>query len=67
LAPDVLRHRLVLTYDALGDGVRPDDVLDRILSAVGDVRRDDRGRATAQADATTEPHAAVNGYGEAAA
>jgi MoxR-like ATPase len=63
LAPDVLRHRLVLTYDALGDGVRADDVLDRILSAVGDVRRDDRARA----DATTEPHAAVNGYGEAAA
>ena len=28
LAADVLRHRLVLTYDALGDGVAPDDVLD---------------------------------------
>ena len=25
LAPDVLRHRLVLSYDALADGVRPDD------------------------------------------
>jgi MoxR-like ATPase len=35
LAADVLRHRLVLTYDALGDGVAPDDVLARILSAVG--------------------------------
>jgi MoxR-like ATPase len=34
LAPDVLRHRLVLTYDALGDGVRPDDVLERILHVV---------------------------------
>ena len=34
LAPDVLRHRLVLTYDALGDGVRADDVLDRILDTV---------------------------------
>ena len=32
---DVLRHRLVLTYDALGDGVAPDDVLARILGAVG--------------------------------
>jgi MoxR-like ATPase len=35
LAADVLRHRLVLTYDALGDGVAPDDVLARILGAVG--------------------------------
>jgi len=34
LAPAVLRHRLVLTYDALGDGVRPDDVLERILGVV---------------------------------
>jgi MoxR-like ATPase len=50
LAPDVLRHRLVLTYDALGDGVRPDDVLARILGAVGDVRRApaaERGEAVA--------------------
>ena len=40
LAPDVLRHRLVLTYDALGDGVKPDDVLGRILETVGgNVRR----------------------------
>jgi len=35
LAADVLRHRLVLTYDALGDGVAPDDVLARVLGAVG--------------------------------
>jgi MoxR-like ATPase len=35
LAADVLRHRLVLTYDALGDGVAADDVLARILGAVG--------------------------------
>ena len=33
----MLRHRLVLTYDALGDGVSPDDVLGRILGAVGGV------------------------------
>ncbi len=38
LARDVLRHRLVLTYDALGDGVSADDVLGRILGAVGGVR-----------------------------
>ncbi len=30
----VLRHRLVLGYRALADGVRPDDVVDQLLDAV---------------------------------
>jgi MoxR-like ATPase len=34
LARDVLRHRLVLSYEALSDGVLPDDLLDRVLDAV---------------------------------
>jgi MoxR-like ATPase len=34
LAPDVLRHRLVLSYEALSDGVAPDDLLDRVLGAI---------------------------------
>ena len=34
LAPDVLRHRLVLSYQALGDGISPDAVIDRVLAAV---------------------------------
>jgi MoxR-like ATPase len=34
LARDVLRHRLVLSYEALSDGVAPDDLLDRVLEAV---------------------------------
>jgi MoxR-like ATPase len=34
VAPDVLRHRLVLSYDALADGVRPDDLVGRVLAAV---------------------------------
>ena len=38
----MLRHRLVLTYDALGDGVRPDDLLDRILDTVGGIRASER-------------------------
>jgi MoxR-like ATPase len=41
LAADVLRHRIVLTYDALGDGVKTDDLLDRILSTVGGMRHSD--------------------------
>ena len=34
LARDVLRHRLVLSYDALADGIAPDTLLDRVLEAV---------------------------------
>ncbi len=34
VAPDVLRHRLVLSYEALGDGVAPDDVVGAILGKV---------------------------------
>ncbi|MDH6281285.1 MoxR-like ATPase [Prescottella agglutinans] len=33
--PDVLRHRLVLSYDALADEVSPDDVIIRVLQTVG--------------------------------
>ncbi len=33
--PDVLRHRLVLSYDALADEVSPDDVIARVLQTVG--------------------------------
>ena len=34
LAADVLRHRLVLSYDALSDGVTADAVLERVFEAV---------------------------------
>ncbi len=34
LAKDVLRHRLVLTYEALAEGVTPDTLLDAVLAAV---------------------------------
>jgi MoxR-like ATPase len=34
LAHDVIRHRLVLSYEALADGVGPDDLLDRLVQAV---------------------------------
>jgi MoxR-like ATPase len=34
LAADVMRHRLVLSYDALSEGVSADDLLERVLSAV---------------------------------
>ena len=34
LALDVLRHRVVLSYEALADGLDPDTVLERVLRAV---------------------------------
>ena len=34
VAPEVLRHRLVLTYDALADGIDADQLVEQLLSAV---------------------------------
>ncbi|HMN80029.1 MAG TPA: MoxR family ATPase [Burkholderiaceae bacterium] len=34
VAPDVLRHRLVLSYDALADGLSADELVQRIMKAV---------------------------------
>ncbi|HEX2810139.1 MAG TPA: MoxR family ATPase [Kineosporiaceae bacterium] len=34
LARDVMRHRIVLSYEALADGVSPDDLLSPVLGAV---------------------------------
>jgi MoxR-like ATPase len=47
LARDVLRHRLVLTYDALGDGVTADDVLTRIMGAVAGMAKELSAEAVA--------------------
>ena len=35
IIPDVLRHRLVMSYDALADEVTPDQIITRILQTVG--------------------------------
>jgi len=34
IAPDVMRHRIVLSYEALADGVSADDIVDRLMEAV---------------------------------
>jgi MoxR-like ATPase len=39
LAPDVLRHRLVLSYEALADHVTADALIDRVLQAVSQPQR----------------------------
>ena len=60
IAPDVLRHRLVLSYEALADGVTADDIIDRILAAVPVPElalreRMTRGRRLTPSDAWTPP------------
>jgi MoxR-like ATPase len=34
MAPDVIRHRLVLTYEALADGITPDEIIKRVMQHV---------------------------------
>jgi MoxR-like ATPase len=34
VAADVLRHRLVLSYEALAEEVTPDDIIARVLQAI---------------------------------
>ena len=47
VAADVLRHRLVLSYEALADGVTADAVLERVFAAV-DPQDDSSGSAGAR-------------------
>ena len=35
IAPDVLRHRLVLSFEAEADGVSPDTIIEGVLDGVG--------------------------------
>jgi MoxR-like ATPase len=46
VALDVMRHRLVLSYEALADGVTPDELLHQVLLAVSppELPLDDRAR-----------------------
>ncbi|HEX5741429.1 MAG TPA: MoxR family ATPase [Pilimelia sp.] len=60
VAPDVLRHRLVLSYDALADDVPADHLVDRLLAAVP------APTVAPRQDATPPPHdAAPLPYGAA--
>ena len=45
--PDVLRHRLVLTYDALADEVSAETVINRILQTVAPAAGECRFRSKA--------------------
>jgi len=45
LAPDVLRHRIVLSYDALTENVTADQILERVFAAVDEPPSDHLRRA----------------------
>ncbi len=47
LAPDVLRHRIVLSYDALAENVSADDLLEKVLGAVNEPPVDNFRRTVA--------------------
>ena len=34
LVPDVLRHRLVLSYEALSEGLTPDAIVQKIMAKI---------------------------------
>jgi MoxR-like ATPase len=51
LAPDVLRHRIVLSYDALSEGVTADGLLEQVLTAVPAPDDDRLLRGTHEQDA----------------
>ena len=59
IAPDVLRHRMMLSYEALADGVTPDAIIDRILAAVPGARA---RAARAHGRVTAPPPRARHGY-----
>jgi MoxR-like ATPase len=45
LAPELLRHRLVLSYEALADGMEPDELIERVLAQVPPVATPTAGEA----------------------
>ena len=57
LAFDVMRHRLVLSYEALAEGIGPDDLLEPILRAVSmpDVPLRERRPQQSEAPWTAQP------------
>ncbi|WP_243787807.1 MoxR family ATPase [Saccharopolyspora gloriosae] len=58
VVPDVLRHRLVLSYDALADGIPVDHIVNRVLQTVPLPQVSARPQAAA-------PQGQPGGYGQA--
>ncbi|AUH70337.1 MULTISPECIES: AAA family ATPase [Gordonia] len=56
--PDVLRHRLVLSYDALADEVTPDHIITRVLQTIGLPQVSAAPAQPVQSPPVQQPHAA---------
>ena len=61
LAPDILRHRLVLSYDALADGVPAEDIVTAVLQTVPPPTVTPRQSASGSARPATRSHHAHSG------
>jgi MoxR-like ATPase len=59
IVPDVLRHRLVLSYEALADDVAPERIVDQILQSVPLPTVAPRQSASAPVEFATVPAAAA--------
>jgi len=62
IAPDVLRHRLVLSYDALADGIPADHVVRRVLQTVPLPQVSPRQRAGGPGSGAYAPYGSSGGY-----
>jgi MoxR-like ATPase len=58
VAPDVLRHRLLLTYDAVALSITPDDIVGRVLGAIEAPRVSPQQDAEAEAESNPAKRAA---------
>ena len=70
VAPDVMRHRVVLSYEALADGISVDDVIEKVLTAVVPpklVPSQDTGGFLGTAGATSSPASGAAGTGPSGA
>ncbi|HEV8174949.1 MAG TPA: MoxR family ATPase, partial [Actinoplanes sp.] len=66
IAPDILRHRLVLSYDALADDIPADQIVARIMASVPMPQVAPRQGATANGRAPTGQPAPTSGVAAAA-
>nr|WP_228046128.1 MoxR family ATPase [Saccharopolyspora sp. HNM0983] len=64
VVPDVLRHRLVLSYDALADGIPVDHIINRVLQTVPlpQVSARPQNQQPAQAGFASQPQHSVPTY-----
>ena len=53
MVPDVLRHRLVLSYEALAEGLTPDELIKRLMQKVRPPEKPMQAHVRVQAEPQT--------------